>query len=442
MRLFLLALLSTGLAALSAQVNAPALPLETAIEIALGNNPNLKLLGYERQISENNVDPAVAGIGPRIDLAAAANAGYGSSRVETINLGPPGSENVPLELDGERYGFIVQPEISWLVFDGGQGKTRLRQLELTSETTALNIRNAREQTVAAVSSLYLGALRIRTQRDLAADNIALSLDRLARAESKTSFGTGSELLSLRAEVDLRGDSIAYRQLDLQLNKLKFQLNALLGRDPATPFSLVPPVAPVNPSLDFDRLVEAMNNSSEALLLARQQTTLNKTKLELAELAWQPSLQLYGNANYLRQNDQANFLIDNRNYGAEIGARANYQLYDGGLRKIEEQNAKIKVEQSQQNEEKVRLELRTELQRSWADYQNSLVEWQAARSDLELFERNFEKTQSDFSTGLVDATVLRNAQLNLTAAKVRIANEIYDIREAELELLRLTGGLVQ
>lgn len=436
------ALFVLGGAGLKAQPIPPELSLQQAVGMALTGNPELNALGYDREISRNNVDPAVAGIGPEIEVTARALFGYGDARVETVALGPPGAENPPLELNGVRHGVVVEPEANWLVYDGGRGRARLESLRLTDEATALAIANAREQTIAGVTKTYLAAARLEQQLELAADNIDLSNERLARVERDERFGQSSSLRRLRAEVDLRTDSTAYRNLSVEVANLKRSLNQLLGRDPETPLSLSPTPDLRPRPLPYDSLQQALLAGNEDLALAEQRIRLSEQGLTLSELAWKPNVQLYANVNYLRQSDDANFLLENRNYGAEAGVRASYTLFDSGLRGIEKQNARLRVEQSRAERVTTESQLISLLRQAHATYENSRTQLAFERRNLPLFTANFEKTRTDYRTGQVNATVLREAQLNLNAARTRITLQRFSVLDAEVEILRLTGGLVK
>lgn len=436
------AMLVFGGAGLTAQSTDPELSLQEAVTIALADNPQLKVLGYDREISRNNIAPAVAGIGPKIELKGQALFGYGDTRVETVNLGPPGTETAPLELNGIRHGLIIQPEANWLVYDGGRGQARLEQLRLADEATALVIDNAREQTIAAVTSTYLAAARLSRQLELAADNIDLSEERVARSERDEQFGQSSSLRSLQARVDLNTDRAGYRNLALEVANLKRALNELMGRDPETLLSLSPTPNLRPRPLTYDSLRTELLANNEDLAQATQRIKSSQQALKLAGLAWKPNVELYANVNYLRQSDDANFLLENRNYGAEAGVRASYTLFDGGLRNIQKQNARLRVEQSQAARETTESELIRLLRQAHATYENSRAQLAFEQENFPVFEANYNKTRTDYQLGQVDATVLRTAQLNLDAAKTRITLERYSVLQAEVELLRLTGGLVR
>ncbi len=435
------AILVFGGAGLGAQ-STPELTLQEAITIALADNPQLKALGFSRELTQNNLDPAVAGIGPKIELTGQVLVGFGDTRVETVNLGPPGSETVPLELNGIRHGVILRPEANWLVYDGGRGQARLEQLRLADEATALAIENAREQTIAGVTKTYLAAAKLERQLELTAESIDLSNERLARTQRDEQYGQGSSLRSLQAKVDLNTDSATYRNLVMEVANLKRALNQQLGRETEMPCSLSVPLNLRPRLLPYDSLHRELLANNEDIAQAEQRIRTSEQGLKLAGLAWKPNVQLYANVNYLRQSDDANFLLENRNYGAEAGVRASYTLFDGGLRTIQKQNARIRVEQSRAERETTELQLENLLRQAHATYENGRAQLVFEQSNLPLFEANFDKTRSDYRLGQVDATVLRTAQLNLNAAKTRVILQRFVVMEAEVEVLRLTGGLVR
>ena len=175
-----------------------------------------------------------------------------------------------------------------------------------------------------------------------------------------------------------------------VGNLKRALNQQLGRDPETPLLLTQPLHLRPRPLPYDSLQTELLNNNEDLALARQRITLSEQGLELAATAYKPTVQLYANVNYLNQSDDANFLLQNRNFGSEAGARVSYTLFDGGLRDIQQQNARLELEQSRQQRATTELELLTLLRQAHATYENGRAQLAFEQSNLPLFEHNFEK----------------------------------------------------
>ncbi|MEO0733350.1 MAG: TolC family protein, partial [Bacteroidota bacterium] len=382
---------------IGAPLSAQELPLQEAITIALANNDDLKSLQYEREISQNSIDPVMAGKRPRIDFSGTLYYGYADGKSQTVNLSP-GNENPPIELNGVRHGVSVGPEASWVVFDGGRGNNILESLRLLDKATALRIAAAREGVVAQVTNAYLQAAQLRTQLALDADNLDLTQERLARAQRDERYGTSTSLRRLQAEVDLNTDSVTYRNTLLQLDNAKRRLNLLLGRAANTSFEVEQVRHPRPRPLPFDSLREELLLHNEDLALASQRIAQSANEVQTAQLSNALSVQAYARTSYVNTTDNSNFLQENRNFGPEAGFRVSRTIYDGGRRKLDVQNARIRVEQNQHERAATERELLNLLTQALAEYDNARAQLAAEGKNLPTFELNYEKTLTDFRLG--------------------------------------------
>ncbi len=422
---------------------AERLPLADAISLALANNPTLAVLAYDRQISRNNVAPVVAGIGPRVEIRGSTFAGYGDGRVVTIPLGPPSSDaNRPLNLNGESYGFTIQPEANWLVYDGGRGRARLEQLRLLDADQALAIEGSREATVAQVSEVYLQAVSIERQIALAEGNIGFTLERIERITRGRELGQGNTLAVLSERANLATDSVGLQSLRLALANVKRALNLLMGRDPETAFEVESPVLPQGVPLSYDSLYAAMLADNEDLRRAQTRLQLSSQAERLQRSSYLPNVQLYVNGTYLDQVDNASFLRENRLLAAQGGVRLSYTIFDGGLRDLERQNATLATAKAKQGETAQRLALETQLRQAYAERASLLAQVRFLRQTLPTAELAFAQAERELLLGQATGTQVREAQLRVLAARTSIATKEVEVAVAEVELLRLTGGLVR
>lgn len=419
----------------------PTLSLKQAVTEALANNPDLKVLNYDREVSRNNVNPAVAGMRPQIELRGGAFVGYADTKGETIPLGPPGAEGNAIDLNGERYGLQLTPEANWLVFDGGRGRARLEQLRLIDEAQAIGIEAAREGTIAGLTAAYLGGLKLARQRDLQAENITLTRALLQKSEGDELFGASTQLRSLQLQASLATDSAAYRTLTLELENVKRYINALMGRDTETDFSFDRPDLSMPRTIIYDSLYADLLASNEQLRAKRNEQVINAKAEELVASSFLPTLQLYGNVSYIDQVDNSNFLLNNRILGTEAGVRASYTLFDGGKRSIDRQNAVLTTAKSQASYEAQVASLTRELRQAFARRNDLIEQLVTERKNLPVFERAFQQTADAAGLGQASANQIREVQLQLLAARTRVAVKEVEVAEAEAVLLQITGGLV-
>jgi outer membrane protein TolC len=76
------------------------------------------------------------------------------------------------------------------------------------------------------------------------------------------------------------------------------------------------------------------------------------------------------------------------------------------------------------------------------YRNARFVLQLEKRNLSAAELNFKRTEELFHLGQVTNTQFREAQLNLIRALSTISNAKYTAKLNELELLRLSGMLIE
>jgi len=417
------------------------LGLEEAVQTALENNQQIQLRRIDADISEMRVDPALVGREPTINLNASYEFGWSDASTETPPLGPGETENTELNLSGVSHDIIVSPELNLLLLDGKASRYRLNKLSAASEVAQLRARQTIEQTVAQVSAAYLQMAQLQSQIDITQQSITLNRERLNRSEQDAAYGTATSLQQLQIEVDLKTDSASLRQLQLNYGNARRKLNKLMGQEVDNSFE-VDSAVQVNTGLQLAELERALRQNNTLLKLQANNVAIADLDVKLAEAAYKPTLSGYANLTYTYLRNEASFLVKTRSVGPNVGVRFNYPIYDGGARKIEEQTAIMTQRRRQVEQRDTETELLKELRNAYATYQNALQQLRIERSNLELFQRNLENIQNLYALGQATNTDVRNAQLNLNAARTRVNNYQYTIKQAEVSIYLLTGQLVQ
>ena len=75
------------------------------------------------------------------------------------------------------------------------------------------------------------------------------------------------------------------------------------------------------------------------------------------------------------------------------------------------------------------------------YQNTLFILEVQQQNVITSQNNFDRTQERFKLGQVSSIEFRQAQINLLNAVTAVSNAKYDAKLIELELLQLTGELL-
>ncbi len=417
------------------------LSLEAAVQTALANNHQIQIRQYDVEMRAGQVDPAMVGRRPTIDLNASYELGWSDANIETLALGPGAEGTSIIELDGISNDIIIGPQLNMVLLDGKAGKYRLEQLGTLSQLAQLQLQQTIEQTIANVSAAYLQVALQQSLINITQQSITLSQDRLNRVQQDATYGTSSSLQKLQVEVDLKTDSACLRNLVLNYENARRNLNQLMGK-PVTDVYQVADQLILNTDLQLLELERDLRERNLLLKLGDGNVQLANLDVQLNQAAYRPSLQAYANLNLVYLQDKANFLQSNRVIGPNVGVRFNYPLYDGGARRIKVETAALAKQQKELERSSTEEELVKELYNAFAIYQNTLAQWEIEKSNLPVFEQNLLHTQNRLKLGTATQTDVRTAQLNLNAAQNRISNYQFTIKQAEVSLLLLSGRLVK
>jgi outer membrane protein TolC len=78
--------------------------------------------------------------------------------------------------------------------------------------------------------------------------------------------------------------------------------------------------------------------------------------------------------------------------------------------------------------------------AFAIFNNAIFTVKIAGKSLDTAEINFDRSSELFNLGQITTTQFREAQLNLVRAEIRMINEKFTAKFAEVELYRLSGHL--
>ncbi|MEM6766763.1 MAG: TolC family protein [Bacteroidota bacterium] len=435
-------LILAGLAFLNLQqgFSQETLSLEEAVKTALENNQQIKIQQYNVDISTLRVHPSLVGRRPVLSLNGSYELGWSDANIETLSFDPTVDRNSEIELDGYSQDIIISPELSMNIYDGQSGKYRLDQLRTANDLAALQLRQTIEQTISEVSNAYLLLAEQQALVEITRQSTAVSLERLERIAVDESYGNAGSLQRLQVSVDLKSDSAGLRSQLLSVTNSRRNLNRLMGVELSKEYEVNTEVV-VNEQLSLETLSTSLFENSTLLKLSQQNIKLADLDVALSKVAYRPQLQGYVNASYVNLTDDANFLQANRTFGPNVGLRLNMTLFDGGARKINKQTALLTYQQRNLERKDIEAELMKELQNAYAVYLNTLELLRIEKSNLLTFEKNLENMLNMQGLGLATYTDVRTAQLNLNAARNRIATFQFNIKQAEVALYNLSGQLI-
>lgn len=419
---------------LSAQVEV--MQLEQAIAEAIAHNHQLKASGLARDIAVNSADPGLAGLYPRVALTANGGALNNDTRLEFAQAGLE-----PVEVSGAQslnYGAGVN--LSYRLFDGLGNVYTLRQLQAQAQIGEADFRIALENTMTATIVEFYNLARLQEQNRIDQENLEISLRRFERAAKRSQLGSGSSFELSSAEVDLRNDSLQWILSQTEKENALRSLNILLGRTNDNKYI-------VDVEVDFENLP---NDSTLFHMLDERNSAVRKTKASVkaqayarrvAQSAFIPTMDLTAGYNFSAQENEVGLLLFQRNDGLNAGLTLQWDLFNGNRNWVQNENARLALEQAKEQNAQQELSIRQELRNALSIYRQALFSVDVARRNMRTSDLNFLRAKELFALGQIDNTQFREAQLNLQNSISSRNNALFTAKVAETEVLRLCGLLV-
>jgi outer membrane protein TolC len=402
------------------------LTFEGAISTALHKNHSIQVARNDAEMAQNNVHIGNAGMLPSVSVSASSN--YSDTDLANVPANQKSTTN------------NAQVSASYTLFDGFGNINRFKRLQVLGEIGSLQARSNIEFTLYQVSNAYYGAALAFENLNIAKELTAISSERLQRAKKKSQFGQANTIEVLAAQVDLNSDSVLVTQAQLNWDEAKRNLNVLLNRGISTNFTVESAVNfPENISLTD--VQTAAKNQNAAFLVNKNLLKNSEYELKMARSARIPRVDLSSSYAYNQTKSDLKVGLDEPNKILRVGAIASLNLFNGFQTNINIQNAKIELENQQLLEEEARLELERDITNAFEAYQNSRLVLSLEEQNLHAAELNFKRTEELYNLGQVTNTQFREAQLNLVRAKNSISSAKYSAKLDEIELLRLSGRLI-
>lgn len=412
------------------------LSLDSAIIIGLENNFQIRISKEQYNIVELNNRWGTVGRFPSINLGVSSINRYDNT---------PVFDTMAFEYArGDQYTNSLTPNanLQWLLFDGLSVSMNKRKLELLEAYSMGYSTIVVENTIQSIILGYYLAL-LEEERSKVLESVkGLSGDRYNYEMLRKDIGSSVTFDVLQAKNSFLSDSTNYLLQQLRVKNAFLRLNLLLGEPPEVSFILVDSFKVELQYYELDDLMNKMLASNRTLLNQYVNQEILKKDVSIAKSDMWPTLAMNAGADYTqgwydwekRQNNT--YLFD---YYANF--TLSFNLFNGGntrraieSAKISEKIGEIEIQQATQTLENLLVN-----QFDLYSIRRQLIE--VAEVNLESAELNMQIATEKYRNGTINSFNFRDVQLIFLNASSNKLNAIYDLIDSQVELLRLTGGII-
>lgn len=410
-----------------------SLDLEKAIQIGLEKNLQIKI--SVENVTQREIDEKI-GMGdlfmPQVDATYLRSFSQEDVTQKFVN------DPAPRQIDNAKsrnenfnivgiYGFRPESVVT------------MKRLGQLTEISDLEAKISVENTVAGISTAYYRLILELQRYQVLKETLTLSRARLNIAKAQYELGGAGRRDFLSAEVDYNSDSSLLLTQEQIIQNARVNLNELMATDPNEQF-VVKDTIMVGEMLTLEDLQE--NAFLENKLLLINQRLKNVAFLQRRELQASrlPILNLNGSYVNNTANSDAGFLIQNQRQGFNYGGNITVNLFSGLTlnRRIQSARAQERIQDYAMDEYEI--QLKSDIARAYNTYQNNLSLLNIEKMNYEVARENTDIALERFRLGIASYLEFRDAQVNLLTTENRLITSIYQIKEQEIELLRLSGKI--
>lgn len=409
------------------------LDLEKAVLLGLERNYGVKIAANNAEIANREVK---IGVGTAFMPSIAGNAVRNFS-VEDVTqrfVNSPEPNRIPgAQTNTENYSVVAlygfRPEAIYTV----------RRLGKLAEMSELQAKITVENTVSAIAIAYYRLVLELQRHKVLTTTLQLSQSRLDIAKARYDLGSAGKRDFLSAQVDYNADLSLLINQELIIKNAKINLNELLAMNPESDFAVSDTIVVENNLLLADLIENAYVHNKEYLMAQRQENAAYLAMRETQALRL-PTITLNGSyINNTLQSD-AGFLLQNQRSGFTYGASAGLNVFNGFSLNRRIQNAKVQKQNAELALSNLEIQMVSDIQRAYNTYNKNLQLLDIEFANYKVAIENADIALERFRLGIADYLQFRDAQVNLLTAENRLLTALYNIKEMEIELKRLSGKI--
>lgn len=434
MRQLLLTFAITGLCfSIAFAQGTEPLDLEKAVLMGLERNYGIKIASNNVVIAERDIKIGVGTFFMPTLRGNFANSFNREDVKQQFANSPEPNEIQGAQTENENYSVVgffgFRPETVYTI----------QRLGKLAEVSELQAKVMVENTVASISSAYYRLVLELQRHKVLETTLELSQSRLDIAKAQYDLGGAGKRDYLTAQVDYNSDLSLLVNQDLIIQNARINLNELLALTPDREFAVKDTITVDKNLLLEDLLENAYLNNKEYLATQRLE---NVAFLALRETQAERLPQINLNASYNRNTftSEAGFLLLNQRTGYNYGITASLNLFSGFTLNRRIQNARVQKLNAEYALQDLEILMVSDIQRAYNTYNTNIKLLDIEYSNYKTAIENADIALERFRLGISDYLQFRDAQVNLLTAENRLLTALFNIKEMEIELMRLSGRI--
>lgn len=442
------------------QSDTLVLSLDRCIEIALSDNPTIKVADMEITRTDYSKKEVLGQLFPTISFGGSYSrtlakqtmymnmdgfGGMGGGDSEGDEDAP--AEDSPTSRGGSGNGIKVGLDNSYQVgFNASMpliAPQLWKSLKLSDTQILQNIESARASRLSLVNQVknaYYTLLLAMDSRDVIQESYDMARFTADLYARQFELGAATKYDVLRTEVAVKNIEPELSQAEISIKQARLQLLVLMGMDA---------MIPVKPDVTLSRYESTMyeqalglsrdiSGNTDLKMLDLQTRSLNDA-LAVQKASWYPTLALTASYNWTSMNNGTPFNNLRWNPYSMVGVTLSFPLFEGGQRYYKVKQAQVQVNEMAFQRENLERALRMQVDVSIDNINTNVKQISSCSESVKQAEVAHDIVKQSFEIGAATYLQLRDGELALTQARLAYYQAIYNYLVANSELEYLLGS---
>lgn len=427
-------IVGTMLSALSflpgqAQEAPLVLTLEQALEIALSENPTVKVAEQEIEKTEYARKGAYAALFPQIDFSASYDRTIKKQVMYFDN------QSVPVGTDNNySLGFsAAMPLVNAQLW---------KSLDISALDVELAVEQARSSKIDMVNQVkksFFAVLLAKDSYEVFLESYHNAMENYLDIERKYNQGLIAEYDLIRADVTVKNTEPDVFQAENALALAKWQLKALMAVDLDLNIECQGELTDYETDMYTDYVSSDTNLVENSSLVQMDiQTEQLQETLKMQKYEYIPTLSLTTNYQWISMNDNFKFKDYVWNPYSVVGVTLAVPIFSGGSKYNNIRQTRITINQIKLQREDTERNLELAVKQYRDNMATNIKQLEAARKAVDQSERGYLIAQKRYDTGAGTLLEVNDAKLAMTQAKLNFNQAIYDYMVAKADLDKTLG----
>lgn len=408
-----------------------------AIEKALNNNYQVKLIDANYQIAKIQNTWGMAGMLPTFSLSVNNNASLqdNSNNPATFFPGVLFTDNLSPSLD-----------MNWTVFNGFGIRINKQRFDKLQEQTKGNAVVVIESTIYDVILAYYTAVVQERKLEVMKGLLDYSKQKLVYYKLKEEMGISTSIDMLEFENQVLTDSTNLILQELSVRNSKRNLNLIMIEGVDVEYNLVDSLKFETPKLSYEELEQKMIADNQNLKNQYMNMELKELDIKTKKAAFYPIISLglgtSPSVGYFRLFGDDGFDQTTNSWTHYGNISIRYDLFQGMNRKRNVQIAEIQRDMASMEVDEMKLKMTHQLKANFELYQTRTSVEDMSFKRVQHAKKLWELGKERYDLGLINVFNLNDIKLSYEQAVLNYYDRLFELIQTHYDMLRLTGDISQ